>query len=100
MNKTKRLGILFAVIMALAMVLAWAIPTAASASPPAQVSIPKGDANGDGLVNMGDVPVIVQMVLGQRPVKSWADANWDGDVNMADVTKVVRVWMGLEQVVP
>ncbi len=50
-----------------------------------------GDANGDGVVNMGDVTTIELMIAGLIPETPGADANQDGVVNMGDVTTVEQI---------
>jgi hypothetical protein len=55
----------------------------------------RGDANGDGLVNMGDVTKVELIVLGLTDATPGADANGDGQVNMGDVTKIELVILGM-----
>ena len=59
------------------------------------VSPLRGDANGDGVVNMGDAVKVMRIILGLDPVTPGADANGDGLVNMGDVTKIQRIILGL-----
>jgi hypothetical protein len=54
-----------------------------------------GDANGDGLVNMGDVTKVELIILGLADSTAGADANGDGQVNMGDVTKIELIILGL-----
>jgi hypothetical protein len=54
-----------------------------------------GDANGDGVVNMGDVTKVELIVLGLADATPGADANGDGQVNMGDVTKIELVILGI-----
>jgi hypothetical protein len=54
-----------------------------------------GDANGDGVVNMGDATKVMRIVLGLDPLTLGADANGDGVVNMGDVTRIMRIILGL-----
>lgn len=56
--------------------------------------IQKGDANGDGTINMGDVVRVERIILGRDPATDGADANGDGSVNMGDVTKIERYILG------
>ena len=54
----------------------------------------KGDANGDGEVNMTDVAVVVNKFHGSAepscPLN--ADANGDGVINMTDVAVIVNIY--------
>jgi hypothetical protein len=56
----------------------------------------RGDANGDGLVNMADVTKVERVILGLDPPTAGADANRDGLINMGDVTKIERFILGLD----
>jgi hypothetical protein len=58
-----------------------------------------GDANANGVIDMGDATAVELMTLGIMPVKSYADANWDGDVNMADVIYIERIILGLSETI-
>jgi hypothetical protein len=49
-----------------------------------------GDANFDGVVDMGDVVTIERIILGKAPRATDADANWDGVIDMGDVVRVER----------
>ncbi len=54
-----------------------------------------GDANVDGIVNMGDVTAVERSILGLQATNINADANGDGKINMADVIKIERTILGL-----
>ena len=54
-----------------------------------------GDANGDGLVNMGDATKVMRIILGLDSLTVGADVNGDGVVNMGDVTKIEMIILGL-----
>jgi alpha-tubulin suppressor-like RCC1 family protein/Tol biopolymer transport system component len=58
-----------------------------------------GDANGDGLVTMGDVTKVERIILGLDPPTAGADANGDGVITMGDVTKIERIILGLDPLV-
>jgi hypothetical protein len=66
-----------------------------SASYPMDDQVRVGDANVDGVVNMGDAIAVERMILGLSPKNINADANQDGVVNMADVIKIERMILGL-----
>ena len=51
-----------------------------------------GDVNGDGRVNVSDVSVLINMILGIVPVdESLADVNGDGRVNVSDVSALINL---------
>ena len=54
----------------------------------------KGDVNGDGVVDMGDVTKVERMILGQDSATPAADVNQDGVVNMADVVAIEKIILG------
>ncbi len=55
----------------------------------------KGDVNGDGRVNVSDVSVLINMILGIVPVdESLADVNGDGRVNVSDVSALINIILG------
>ena len=54
----------------------------------------QGDANGDGVVDIGDVTYVEREILGLSPPTPGCDANEDGVINMADVTKIERIILG------
>ena len=59
----------------------------------------KGDANGDGEINVADIVEIVKDILHKtttRFVKFAADVNEDGDVNVTDIVLVANMIMGGE----
>jgi len=56
--------------------------------------IQKGDANGDGVVNVTDIVEIVNAILGHHSDKfneTAADVNGDGQVNVTDIVSVVNI---------
>jgi hypothetical protein len=54
-----------------------------------------GDANGDGVINIGDVTKVQRIILGLDPPTIGADANLDGVIDMGDVTKIMLIILGL-----
>ena len=55
---------------------------------------PSGDVNGDQEVNIADVNVIIDIILGRTvpaDVMSRADVNGDGEVNIADVNAIIDI---------
>ncbi len=52
----------------------------------------QGDVNRDGVVNVGDVTELINMILGHRDVDAAvADLDGDGQVNVTDVTALVQL---------
>lgn len=59
-------------------------------------NIVKGDANGDGEVNVSDIVEIVNYIMNKPSDKfvfAAADLNEDGEVNVTDIVKVVSIIM-------
>ena len=59
--------------------------------------ITKGDANGDGNVDVSDVVALANHVMGDTPSgfsKDAADMNGDGEVDITDVTSLANQLMG------
>ena len=54
-----------------------------------------GDATANGIINVGDVVAVENMILGLQPMTLWADANQDGKVNVLDITIIERIILGL-----
>lgn len=50
----------------------------------------KGDANGDGEVNIADVNAIIDAILKDDNNQAF-DTNGDGEVNIADVNMVIDI---------
>jgi hypothetical protein len=60
-------------------------------------NLKKGDANGDGEINVADVMEIVKDILHKttsRFVREAADVNEDGEINVTDIVLVVNMIMG------
>ena len=56
----------------------------------------KGDANGDGEINVSDIVEIVNYIMGKPSanfVQAASDMNGDGEINVTDIVKVVSVIM-------
>ena len=53
-----------------------------------------GDANEDGVVNVLDLPIEKQIILGQLPPTCGADANQDGEINVLDLVEIKLIIMG------
>ena len=53
-------------------------------------AILRGDANGDGEVNMDDATFVTNIILGTEKATEAADANFDGEVSMPDVMFIIN----------
>ena len=53
-------------------------------------AILRGDANGDGKVNMDDATFVTNIILGTEDATEAADVNKDGEINMSDVMFIVN----------
>ena len=59
------------------------------------VSFNPGDVNGDDVINILDVVLIVQIIIGNEASLDSADFNQDGQINIIDVVyKVVELVCG------
>lgn len=57
----------------------------------------EGDVNCDSRVNVSDVTMLVNMIIGLHPVSlPRADINGDGRVNVSDVTALINIILGIE----
>jgi len=63
---------------------------------PLDDAIRPGDANYDGVVNMGDVTAVERMILGYSAVSENAVLNSEGTVDMGTVVKIERAILGLK----
>ena len=56
----------------------------------------RGDVNGDGRMNVSDVTMLINMILGITPVDAArADLNGDTKVNVSDVTSLINIILGV-----
>ncbi|MBQ0069677.1 MAG: hypothetical protein KBT09_08000, partial [Bacteroidales bacterium] len=51
--------------------------------------------NGDGIVDIADVNVLIDMILGLQEKAAIADVNGDGNVDVADMNSVINIILGL-----
>jgi len=66
------------------------------ADDPLDDALRPGDANFDGVVNMGDVTAVERMILGLQTVSANAILNNEGTVDMGTVVKIERTILGLK----
>jgi len=55
-----------------------------------------GDANEDGVVDIGDVIKVRRIILALDPPTPCADVNGDGFIDVGDVIKIKRIILGLD----
>ena len=53
-----------------------------------------GDVNGDLEVNIADVNVAIDMILGGNSSTPAADVNGDGEINIADINAIIDIILG------
>lgn len=56
----------------------------------------KGDVNGDGIVDVSDVNILINIILGSDQASKYdgrADVNGDGSVDVADVNEIVNLML-------
>lgn len=71
-------------------------PTA-NAVPAPPVDGIRGDANGNGVVNMGDTTKVERILLDMDPPTPGADANGDGVITIGDVTVIEMMILGADR---
>lgn len=55
-----------------------------------------GDANGDGVVDTGDITKVKRIIMELDPPTPCADANQDGVIDTGDITKIKLIIMGFD----
>jgi hypothetical protein len=73
------------------------IPTDVKIPTPKPTCIQRGDANGNGVIDMGDVVKVNRIMQKLDPPTDSADANGDGVVDKYDITKIERIIMGQDK---
>ena len=56
-----------------------------------------GDVNGDGTVDVSDVNIVLNIMLGLEQADTYngrADLNGDGEIDLADVNMVINKMLG------
>ena len=53
-----------------------------------------GDISGDELVNILDVILIINIILGIDEINDLADLNYDNDINILDIVQIVNIILG------
>ena len=64
---------------------------------PTDPETPKGDLNGDGKVDISDVNIVINVMLGKNQdpdTKAKADVTGDGKVDISDVNAVINIMLG------
>ena len=59
-------------------------------------SAPKGDVDGDGSVDVSDVNILVNIMLGKDSAADYPNANVDGQdgIDVGDVNAIVNIMLG------
>lgn len=72
---------------------------------PPSTALSKGDANGDGTIDLRDVLHVIDIALGRRPAPAVgtkehcaADADSSGGINVADAVRIIRHILGIEPI--
>jgi formylglycine-generating enzyme required for sulfatase activity len=82
MNTTKKLMTLVTLLL-----MGWLMPLNAFAANTT------GDANNDGEVNIADINVVIDVILGGGS-NAAADVNGDGEINIADINAIIDIILG------
>ncbi len=56
-----------------------------------------GDVNGDGVVDVADINVLLNIILGNDSASNYggrADVNGDGNIDVSDVNSVINIMLG------
>ena len=53
-----------------------------------------GDVHGDSNINVQDIVMMINMVVGKTDTDLVADINFDGDVDVLDIVLVVNIILG------
>ena len=56
----------------------------------------KGDINGDGIVDVSDVSIAIDIVLGKADYNSAADIDNSGNVDVSDISAMIDIVLGLK----
>ncbi|SVE52476.1 uncharacterized protein METZ01_LOCUS505330, partial [marine metagenome] len=59
------------------------------------LSMSSGDVNGDGLLNILDIVIIANIILGTAENVPQADVNEDGQLNILDIVTLVNMILDL-----
>jgi hypothetical protein len=77
----------------------WGIAQVFTVGEEPTVTIKPGDVNEDGEVNVNDVTVLINYILGKNPETFNAEAanlNGDGGINVNDVTMLINLILGVQ----
>lgn len=55
----------------------------------------KGDLNGDGIVDVSDINIIINIILGQAAQVPAADLTGDGIVDVSDINILINIVLGV-----
>jgi hypothetical protein len=54
----------------------------------------KGDVNADGDVDISDINIVINMMLGKIEQASYCDVTGDGEVDISDVNMIINIMLG------
>ena len=54
----------------------------------------KGDADGDGVVDVADLQRIINIIIGTMNATSTSDVNGDGEIDIADIQNIINIILG------
>ena len=68
-------------------------------TPPHTIVFPEapllpGDINGDGVVDISDVNIVINIMLGKEEPTPTSDVTDDGQVDISDVNAVINIMLG------
>ena len=52
-----------------------------------------GDVNGDGVLSIGDISALIDLLIAGGDLPEWADVNGDGRVTIGDVSALIDMLM-------
>jgi len=76
---------------------AWYVDLYPNPNPPAP-TYETGDVNGDGVIDVADINVLLNIILGNDSASNYggrADVNGDGNVDVTDINAVLNIMLGM-----
>ena len=49
------------------------------------------DINGDNTINIQDIIIVINIILGELPIQDSADLNQDGLINILDILQLINI---------
>ena len=90
----------FSLLMMVVAIQAWAVAAVGSTFSVGDLTyrvMSTGDVNKDGTVDIADVNLCIDVILGLASKSQWpaADVNDDGNVDVADMNAIINIILGL-----